>query len=167
MRQRTFVVLSSVVLALLAAVSPIAGKILGCADVACPIAAGTTANCTVVDRSFEAVGVVPIGQQGDVKGLSWVTGVRANDAGSNASWSNQTFYLGTPDGFDFGNTGTCALFFTHFKSRVLRSGTSDDDASRSEICQAAATKSCLFSLVSRAKSVDLKGLSGAAACGRL
>lgn len=167
MRQRTFVMISSVVLNLLAAVSPIAARILGCADVACPIAAGTTAKCTVVDRSFEAVGVVPIDQRGAVKGLSWVTGVRTNDASSNSSWSDQTFYLGTPDGFDFGTTGACSLFFTRFKSRVRRYGDSDDDASKADICQDTETQSCFSALVSRAKNADLNNLSGAAGCEKL
>ncbi len=104
----------------LAAAPQVAAKILSCADMDCPIISRTTAaTCTVADQTFNAVGVAGIDSSTDsLKGLSWVKGVGTYNINSTASEFDQTFYLGTPDGFDFGGTGACALLFTQVSDRV-------------------------------------------------
>ncbi|KAK3897164.1 hypothetical protein C8A05DRAFT_20014, partial [Staphylotrichum tortipilum] len=159
MSQRTLLVLSSVVLATIA---PTSAKILSCADVGCPITAGTTATCTVVDHSFSAVGVAAI--DSSVKGLSWVKAVGGERQGAN-DFLDQGIYLGRPDGFDFGSTGACALLFTQV-SDMVRFGDLDPKGTEG-VCSDAMTNACISALTDRAKKVDLKGLSGTAACAKL
>ncbi|KAK4135049.1 hypothetical protein BT67DRAFT_379092 [Trichocladium antarcticum] len=153
--------------AVLAAVTRGEAKILSCADVDCPIASGSTsANCTVVDKAFNAVGVATLDT--DIEGfndLSWLKAVGAQDVGEKRRVFDQSFYLGTPDDFDFGGAGACALFFSEVSDRV-RFG--DDDARRTTgTCAQALTDSCVSALVDRAKAVDLDGLSSTAACQKL
>lgn len=162
MSQRTFLILSSVVLATITSAS---AKIHSCVDVGCPITAGTTATCTVVDKSFSAVGVAGIDSSVDsLKGLSWVKAVGGERQGAN-DVLDQAFYLGTPDGFEFGATGACALFFTQV-SDMVRFGDLDPKGTEG-VCSDAMTNACISALTDRAKKVDLKGLSGTAACAKL
>lgn len=165
MPSRTLITLAS---ALLATVSYAGAEILSCADVECPISPGvTSANCTVVDQDFNAVGVVGLDTTVDgLQGVSWTkaVGVDSNDDGSGRTF-RQSYYLGTPEDFDFGSTTACALLFTQVSDRV-RFG--DDDARNSEgTCRDAITDACVDALLARARNVDLEGLSGSAACERL
>lgn len=100
------------ILAVLATASSINAQILSCADVECPITKGTTsATCTVVDKIFNAVGVVPLEDIGDdLKGLSWTKAVGAVDTSSDREY-DQSLYLGTP------------LLASDFLPRVLFSST--------------------------------------------
>ncbi|KAK4156603.1 hypothetical protein C8A00DRAFT_30571 [Chaetomidium leptoderma] len=99
-----------------------------------------------------------------LKGLSWTKGVGVHD-GKEERHFDQSFYLGTPENFGFNDTGACALFFTQVSDRV-RFG--DGDARGTQgTCRDAMTDSCISALVDRAKKVDLKGLSGKAACDKL
>lgn len=153
--------------AVLAAVTLGEARILSCADVDCPIASGSTsANCTVVDKAFDAVGVATLDTA--IEGfndLSWLKAVGAQDIGEKRRVFDQSFYLGTPDDFDLGGAGACALFFSEVSDRV-RFG--DDDARRTTgTCGQALTDSCVSALVDRAKAVDLDGLSSTAACQKL
>ena len=160
-------ILSSLALAVLVTAPRAAANILSCADVGCPITSGTTAaTCTVVDRTFNAVGVVGIDSSvGSLKGLSWVKGVGAHNANSTERAFDQSFYLGTPGTFDFDGTGACALFFTQVSDRVKFG---DGDVTRTQgTCHDAMTDSCVSALVDRAKKVDFQGLSGTAACDKL
>jgi hypothetical protein len=164
MSQRTFLALAS---AVLVTVPHVAGDILSCADVACPITSGTTsATCTVVDRKFNAVGIISLDSSIDaLKGLSWVKGVGAQDVSSTERIFDQSFFLGTPDGFEFGDTGACALFFTQVSDSV-RFG--DRDPGQTEgTCSDAMTDGCISALLDRAKKVDLSGLSGTEACEKI
>ncbi len=159
--------LATLAVAVLAAAPQVAAKILSCADVDCPITPGTTAaTCTVVGQTFNAVGVAGIDSSTNgLKGLSWVKGVGTHNVNSTASEFDQTFYLGTPDGFDFGDTGACALLFTQVSDKVKFG---DTDARQTEgVCSNAMTDACISALVDRAKKVDLQGLSGSAACDKL
>ncbi len=160
-------ILSSLALAVLVTAPRAAANILSCADVGCPITSGTTAaTCTVVDRTFNAVGVVGIDSSvGSLKGLSWVKGVGAHNANSTERAFDQSFYLGTPGTFDFDGTGACVLFFTQVSDRVKFG---DGDVTRTQgTCHDAMTDSCVSALVDRAKKVDFQGLSGTAACDKL
>jgi hypothetical protein len=161
MSQQTLITLA---IAVLAAAPQVAAKILSCDDVGCPIIAGTTAaKCSVADRTFNAVGVAGI--DSSVSGLSWVKGVGIHTVSSTVEGFDQTFYLGAPDGFDFGGTGACALLFTQVSDKV-RFGDSDSRLSDGT-CPDAMTQACISALTDRAKKVDLQGLSGAAACAKL
>jgi len=164
MSHRTLMILAS---AVLATVPQTAAKILSCADVECPITSGTTAaTCTVVDRTFNAVGIASLDSTVDgLKGLSWVKGVGAENINSTERTYNQSFYLGTPNDFDFDDIGACALFFTQVSDRVKFGD--GDPRSTEGTCKDAMTDSCISALVDRAKKVDLKGLSGKAACDKL
>jgi len=164
MSQRTLIIFAS---AVLVTVPQAAAKILSCADVGCPITSGTTsATCTVADRTFNAVGVASLDSTVDgLKGLSWVKGVGAENINSTERAFDQSFYLGTPDDFDFDGTGACALFFTQVSDRVKFGD--GDPRSTEGTCKDAMGDSCISALVDRAKKVDLKGLSGKAACDKL
>lgn len=164
MPHHTLLVLTS---AVLATVPYVGAQILSCADVECPIASGSTsADCTVVDKTFSAVGVAPLDLDIDgLRDISWVKGVGAQDVGSGERLFDQSFYLGTPPDFDFGETGACALFFSQVSERV-RFG--DDNPKRSQgTCRQALTDDCVSALLDRAKAVDISGLSGTAVCERL
>ncbi|KAK4677393.1 hypothetical protein QC764_405780 [Podospora pseudoanserina] len=142
------------VLAVLATASSINAQILSCADVECPITKGiTSATCTVVDKIFNAVGVVPLEYIGDdLKGLSWTKAVGAVDASSDREY-DQSFYLGTPLGVRL--PASCAVFFNKVSDRV-RFG--DDDPKRSKgTCNQAMTDGCINALIKRALEVDLSG----------
>ncbi|KAG7285973.1 hypothetical protein NEMBOFW57_008269 [Staphylotrichum longicolle] len=117
-------------------------------------------------RTFNAVGVANLESTIDnLKGLSWVKGVGAEDVNSKERSFDQSFYLGTPDDFDFGSTGACALFFTQTSDRVKFG---DGDPRNTEgTCKDAMTDSCISAMVDRAKKVDMQGLSGKAACEKL
>lgn len=164
MSQRTLFIFAS---AVLATAPQVTAKILSCADVDCPSTSGTTAaTCTVVDRTFNAVGVANIDTTiDDLKGFSWVKGVGAENLNSTERTFDQSFYLGTPDDFDIGSTGACALFFTQTSDRVKFG---DGDPRNTEgTCKDAMTDSCISAMVDRAKKVDLQGSSGKAACDKL
>lgn len=152
--------------AVLATVPFVDGQILSCADVNCPIAQGTTgAECTVVDKTFDAVGVASLNNSiSGFNDLAWVKAVNADD-GSGERVFHQTFYLGTPDKFDFGGAGACALFFTQVSDNV-RFGDSHADLSKGT-CRDAMTDDCISALVDRAKKVDLNSLSSTDACKKL
>ena len=163
MASRTFITLAS---AVLATVSHVGADILSCADVECPIIpGGTSATCTVADDTFNAVGVVGLDTAVDgLQGISWTKAVGADDDGSERTF-RQSYYLGTPQDFDFGGSTACALFFTKVSDRV-RFG--EDDTRNSEgTCRDAMTDSCIDALLERAKNVDLEGLAGTAACEKL
>lgn len=158
--------LLSLASAVLVAVPYVEAQILSCADVECPINPGTTsAKCTVVDKTFNAVGVAELSTDlDDFKKLSWVKAVGAED-GSTDSVYDQTFYLGTPEGFSFSGTGACALFFSEVSSEVKFG---DGDARMTTgTCKEALSDDCVSALVDRAKAVDLKGLSNTDACAKL
>ena len=160
-------ILSSLALAVLVTAPRAAANILSCADVGCPITSGTTAaTCTVVDRTFNAVGVASINSTVDsIKGLSWVKGVGAHTVNSTERAFDQSFYFGTPAGFDLDGTGACALFFTQV-SNLVKFGHEDVRWTQGT-CPDAMTDSCISALVERAKKLDFQGLSGTAACDKL
>lgn len=165
---RTLLTLASAALLQVARVH--GADILSCADVGCPIVEGTTAaNCTVADRSFSAVGLTDLdtgGVNDRLRGLSWVKGVSATDHPANRSRVfDQTFYLGTPDDFDFEDTGACALFFGAAGESV-RFGDADPRNSQGT-CGQALSDACVSALTDRAKKVDLTGLRGRRACEKL
>ncbi|GAB1315584.1 hypothetical protein MFIFM68171_05794 [Madurella fahalii] len=162
MPHRILLALASAVLV----ITPYArAQIASCAEVECPVVPGTTsAMCTVADKTFDAVGFTFI-RNGPSMFLSWLKGVGAEDVSSSDRVYDQSFYFGTPPGFDFGGTGACALFFTQVSESVRFDG---DDPRRSQgTCQQAMSEECVSALVTRAKAVDLDGLSGEAACERL
>ena len=143
--------------------------ILSCADVDCPIVEGTTsANCTVADRSFNAVGLTSLDTGGNdrLRGLSWVKAVGATDHPANSSRVfDQSFYLGTRDDFDFEDTGACAIFFTEVAESV--SFGNADPRNSQGTCGQALSDACVSALTDRAKKVDLTGLRGRRACEKL
>ncbi|KAK3303633.1 uncharacterized protein B0T15DRAFT_439329 [Chaetomium strumarium] len=137
LHQQTFYVITSSVFVTL----PLAqAKILSCADVECPITEGTTAaTCTVADRTYNVVGVVSLDTTTKgLEGFSWVKGVGAENVNDTVRNFNQSFYLGTPSGFDFGSTGACALLFTPV-SDLVRSNEDGTDGT----CQDLLTDSCI------------------------
>lgn len=147
----------------------VGAQILSCADVECPIVPGTTfAKCTVVNKSFNAVGVARIDTDIDeFNGLSWVKAVGAEDVNSTTREFYQSFYLGTPaESSNLDGAGSaCAVFFTQVSDRV-RFGDGDPRGTEGT-CRQALGESCVSALVDRAKAVDLDGLSGQAACDKL
>jgi hypothetical protein len=164
MSSRTFFTLAS---AVLATVHGASAEILSCADVECPITPGTTsATCTVADKTFNSVGIASLDTDIEaLKGLSWVKAVGAEDASNDERVFDQTFYLGTPDDFDFDDTGACALFFKQVSDRVKFG---DGDARNTQgTCAEALSTPCVSALIDRARNVDLQGLSGSAACEQL
>jgi hypothetical protein len=164
---RTLLTLASA--ALLQVASVHGADILSCADVGCPIVEGTTsANCTVADRSFNAVGLTSLDTGGNdrLRGLSWVKAVGARDETRNSTRIfDQSFYLGTRDDFDFEETGACAIFFTEVAESV-RFGDADPRNSQGT-CGQALSDECVSALTDRAKKVDLTGLRGQRACDKL
>ncbi|KAK4101896.1 hypothetical protein N658DRAFT_485766 [Parathielavia hyrcaniae] len=172
---RKFLVFAS---AMLAAVTDVAAdndipSYLSYFDVASPLSArSTSATCMVNNRTFTAVGIANLESPNDaLNGLSWVIGAGAEDVNSTDSEAperrfEQSFYLGSPRGFEFEGTGACALFFTQVSDEVHFNGDADPRVSKGT-CSDAMTDDCISALVDRAKKVDLDGLSGAAACERL
>ncbi|KAK4244328.1 hypothetical protein C7999DRAFT_35329 [Corynascus novoguineensis] len=165
MTRQTLITLAS---AALATVRSARAEILSCADVECPIPNPnvTSATCTVADKTFNAVGILNLDTGVDsLKGLSWVKAVAAEDTGERERIYDQTFYLGTPEDFDFDDTGACALFFTEVSDRVTFG---DGDVRNTQgTCGQALSDSCVSALTDRAKKVDLKGLSRRAACEKM
>ncbi|KAL2194406.1 hypothetical protein P885DRAFT_43191 [Corynascus similis CBS 632.67] len=143
MTRQTFITLASAALAIAHSAR---AEILSCADVECPIPNPnvTSSTCTVADKTFNAVGI-----------LNLDTG-RIYD---------QAFYLGTPEDFDFDDTGACALFFTEVSDRVKFGN--GDVRNTQGTCGQALSDSCVSALTDRAKKVDLKGLSSRAACEKM
>ncbi|CAP66936.1 uncharacterized protein PODANS_4_5780 [Podospora anserina S mat+] len=125
------------ILAVLATASSINAQILSCADVECPITKGTTsATCTVVDKIFNAVGVVPCRRYQLRPRIRPVIVPRYSSLGVRLPAS-------------------CAVFFNKVNDRV-RFG--DDDPKRSKgTCNQAMTDGCINALIKRALEVDLSG----------
>jgi hypothetical protein len=163
MSSRTFITLAS---AVLATVSHVGADILSCADVECPITSGgTSATCTVAGDIFNAVGVVGLDTTIDgLQGISWTKAVGADDDGSERTF-HQSYYLGTPQDFEFDGSTACALFFTKVSDRV-RFGEGDSRNSEGT-CRDAMTDACIDALLERAKNVDVEGLAGTATCEKL
>ncbi|KAK3291325.1 uncharacterized protein B0H64DRAFT_45997 [Chaetomium fimeti] len=164
MSSRTFIALAS---AVLASVHGASADILSCADVDCPVTEGTTsATCTVGDKTFNSIGLTSLDTDVDrLRGLSWVKAVGARNVSTEERAFDQSFYLGTPDDFDFEDTGACAVFFTEV-SESVRFGDEDPRTSQGT-CGQALSDSCVSALTDRARRVDFNGLRGRRACERL
>jgi hypothetical protein len=122
---RNLLVLTS---AVLATVQHVGAQILGCDELGCPVASGTE-PCTVADKTFRHVGAasVDIPDRNNVSiGLSWVKGVSSKAInGTDSVQYDQSFYLGTPPGFELHPSAGCALFF-HDVSKNIKFNNSRD-----------------------------------------
>ncbi len=138
-------------------------QIIGCADVGCPTNPGrTSASCTLVDKTFNVVGVAEIPTDSDaLAGLSWVQGVEAETSDGKRTFE-KSFYLGAKPGLDLTDTGACALFFSKVSDRV-KFGDEDPEVSKGT-CQQALSEGCVNAILNRAKKVNVDGLSVGDAC---
>lgn len=160
---RALVTLTSAVLA----TAPLAAAVtLSCAHVECPIEEGTTsAICRVAGDEFGAVGVVDIETDNQaLDGLTWTKAVGADTLDGERTY-RQTFYLGTPEGFNLNNTGSCAVFFDKVSDKVKFGDLDVRNADGK--CRDAMSEACVTALLDRAKKVDFSGLSSQEACAAL
>ncbi|KAK0616580.1 hypothetical protein B0T14DRAFT_249776 [Immersiella caudata] len=136
--------------------------IQSCADVQCPTkGTTTTVSCTLTNETYTNVGVAKIP---DTSGLSWVQAIVGKDLETRHFIKD--FFLAS-NNLNVTDGGACALFFTKVSDRVKWvEGTLPVDVSQGT-CAQAMSESCVRKLVERAKGVDLRGLAGEQACGKL
>lgn len=160
----------------LASATSASATILSCADVLCPLAndGTTSAQCTLLDTSYTAVGVASVPSRPD---LAWVQAVTAHDAREldgdgnlNPTPDNpmkrtfiNDFFLASQPGAGGGGGGACALFF--------RNVTKDADwppvpshTTSQGTCADAMGEACIDAMVKRARAVDVGGLGVEEAC---
>ena len=155
---------------------PAGATIASCADVKCPdLPNSVTVSCTVVDKTFNGIGLALVGgsdSSSPLSQLSWVEGVAIIDNPGIGRAYDKSFYLATPRGASgaaglVGNgTVYCAIFFSRLRDGV-RFGANDDISTAQGTCQEALGADCVSALVARAKAVDVKGLSPDSACAKL
>ncbi|CAM1502185.1 Fc.00g041690.m01.CDS01 [Cosmosporella sp. VM-42] len=141
--------------------------IVGCDTVDCPINDNSTsANCTLVDKTYSAVGLarIPVDSDSPFSGFSWLEGIAVEDDGNNRTFE-RNFYLGTPPDANVSDVAACALFFTSTSDRVKFDG--QDTEETEGTCEDALSKDCVEALNKRAKEVDVDGLSPKASCSKV
>jgi len=152
----------------------LSSTIVGCAAVHCPGDASntTTAECTVIDKTFTTVGLsrIPVNSNA-LTGLSWTEGVAVSDSENQGTGSksqrtfDKNFYFGTPPDANLTGTGACAVFFGQVSDRVSFNDSSVQEAQGT--CQDAMSTDCVSALIKRATLVDVQGLGSAEACSKL
>lgn len=133
--------------------------IVGCAEVDCPTASGSTAaECKLDDKTFSMIGLAKIDtNETALEGLSWVEGVAVSDSDGGNRTFDKSFYLGTPSNFSLDGTGACALFFTHVSDRVMFGEKSDDVSTTQGTCAEALSDDCVEALISHAEGFNVTG----------
>lgn len=145
--------------------------IVGCVDVGCP--ASTTVpgddNCTVTERSYTSIGLARIPTDNDaLNGVSWVKAFNATAPKDNRAIYHHAYYLGTPPDLDLTGTGACAVFFRGVEQQLnFNTSATSEDETEQGTCQVAMGSACVDSLIKRAKTLDVDGLSSADACASL
>ncbi|KAF7563675.1 hypothetical protein G7046_g428 [Stylonectria norvegica] len=141
--------------------------IVGCDAVDCPISDGSSSsNCTLVDRTFTAVGLarIPFDAKSPFFGLSWLEGVAVESDGSGRKFEKD-FYLGASSDIDLSEVPACAIFFASTSDKVKFDG---DNAEETEgICEDAMSKECVAALNKQAEGVNVKGLSVEESCSKV
>lgn len=158
------------------AASASSSTILSCADVLCPLAndSTTSAQCTLLDTSYTAVGVASVPSRPD---LAWVQAVTAHDArdldgdgNPNPNPDNpmkrtfiKDFFLASEPGAGGGGGGACALFFRNVTKDADWPAVPSHTTSQGT-CADAIGEACVEAMVKRARAVDVAGLEVEEAC---
>jgi hypothetical protein len=140
----------------------LSSTIVGCVDVDCPVQ-DTTAECTVVDKTFGVVGLaqIPV-TSSNLTGISWTEGVQIK--GSDSRTFEKSFYFGAPPKLNLSGTGACAVFFNHIPKQLAFQG---EVETAHGTCQDVMGSGCVNALIQRATSLDVIGLGISDACSKL